>query len=82
MNIELAFNKGDHVKFKSYNDWVCGHIVGFKYTDHCYLKEPSILYAILVDEYYEDYKESIDKHEPPFAFNLHWRITKDIINIK
>lgn len=82
MNIELDFNIGDHIKFKSFGNWVEGYIVGVKYTDHCYLKKPCILYAIIINGYYEDYKESIDKHEPPFAFNLHWRLPKDIIHIK
>ena len=82
MNIELDFNIGDYIKFKSFENWVEGYIVGVKYTDHCYLKKPVILYAIIIDEYYEDYEESIDKHEPPFAFNLHWRLSKDIIHIK
>ena len=57
------------------------NIVGFKYTDHFYLEKPSILYAILIDEHYEDNKESIDNNESPFHFYLHWKTAEDIILI-
>ena len=81
MNIALDFNKGDHVVAKLLGDWVEGYIVGFKYTDHCYLEKPSILYAILIAEHYEDNKESIDNNESPFHFYLHWKTTEEIILI-
>ena len=77
MNIKLEFNKGDHVKFYSCGDLICGYIVGFMWTGHCYLKKP-ILYAILEEEYYENYKKSIDKNESPFNFYFRWRPSNKI----
>lgn len=84
INIDLDFKNGDNVRLRIYNpfgnseNYIDGYIVGFKYTNHCYLEEPDILYAVLLEDYYEDYKESIDKGEKPFQFCLYWGKVGDI----
>ena len=74
MNIDLVFNRGDHVKLVIGQNryYVEGYIVGFKYIDHCNLDAPFILYAVMATEHYIEYKECIDKGDIPFKYQLWW----------
>ena len=84
MEISLRYNKDDYVEIIEFNSFtmsvqhIKGYIVGFKYTTSCYLKTPSVMYAVLEESDYYDNKESIYKNEKPFEFRLHWVKEEDI----
>ena len=87
INIKTKYALDTHVQFQELNinngQWEKsdGYIVGFKYTIHPYLRKPTVRYAILKEDSYQDYKKSLDKGEEPFERALNWIKEDEIASI-